>query len=146
MKRRLLSAVIWLFPSSNPGQIAAVHRHRRQRQLRRQQGESKGARGGSRGRKCRRGSGRENIYNCHRWQKDMSDPWCLRHREALTEYAKTTGHNCYVKARQTDSMSRSGGETLIRRDIDAICVVPIGRRRANRPARHAGKRSCGNYP
>lgn len=59
--------------------------------------------------------------------KDMSDPWCLRHQEGVDEYAKATGHNCYVKGpSKTDSAEQIQViETLIEQDIDAICVVPI---------------------
>lgn len=59
--------------------------------------------------------------------KDMSDPWCLRHQVGVDEYAKETGHNCYVKGpSKTDSAEQIQVlENLVEQDIDALCVVPI---------------------
>lgn len=59
--------------------------------------------------------------------KDMSDPWCLRHEEGVTEYANETGNDCYVKGpAKTDSAEQIQViEQLISQDIDALCVVPI---------------------
>lgn len=59
--------------------------------------------------------------------KDMSDPWCLRHKEGVEAYAEETGYNCYVKGpSKTDSAEQIQViESLIEQDIDALCVVPI---------------------
>lgn len=59
--------------------------------------------------------------------KDSSNPWFVRMKEGVTEFATETGVDCYqVDTGEIDATHQAQiVEDLIAQGVDAICVVPV---------------------
>ena len=73
------------------------------------------------------GSTDEKDYEIVVVPKDSSNPWFVRMKVGVDEYAKETGLNVYQKGTDVIDATKQAQlvQDLIAQDVDAICVVPV---------------------